>query len=1798
MSNAAKLELLLLAKDKLSPTLERLLKLLKKAEKDGNSSTSVIDKLTKKLERAPKTDGFHKISAEINKTAIAAGAAALAEEKLNKARKGTSADSKSKQDAADKTKLAGATEKAAVAEDKLSRARKKESASGTKIKQETADKTKLAGATEKAAAAEEKLNNTRKRGNSSSNTKQEVADKTKLTSANNDAASSEEKLNNARKRKPVSDGKIKQETADKTKLANATEKAAAAEEKLNNARRRGVRGSNSTNRRPASDSPEPSSRSLRRNKNNSFEDDLVTGGAGAGMLWTSKRGMGAAMSQQEAFTDVYNSFYRSSLSAKEMNGQMEKAEEISIRLGNKLKGNTSDFANMLSTMKQSGMEATMILDGAGEAAAYLAVANREDYSDVGKNYAQFGQLFGVKGKEDNLKIADMMSRAKGKGISSDDLITASKYFGGRTAKTMGLSGAKGAEETLRFMTFIKQNTALDASAVGTGSSAFFRAFTKDEGKKHPIIPEMEKKLGIKLDLFDDKGQFKGLENAVAKFAQMKGKLSDKESLQFGQDLAGDEGAAILSAMINAGATYQQANKDLDEMASMMTKAAKESENLSNKVEALGGSLENLGAAGFGPLVAPLSAVTDKTNEWVGKLTEAAKAQPVFAATTASVLTLGGALLTLKGGSGVLSGIANRIGVVSEAAAVGTSKVGGLRKNLTSLPTMLKIGLTVVVAAEAWEQIQKVRAVVDDWKKMNSGLNDVGAQQYKAQQQEDAVLKEQGKAPDYRERGQNVLSLLQQGNQEFTKALDPSKLGWTEWYSRGIGALMGKDTNFSLYQGKPAWSDVKNDDKYKNRVREVEKLPFNERALGGMFADITDRVRSEMAAVKNLQARVPMLENPNTMTAFRRDALPSLNLSDVKRQFVEQMLQQAFPASFAQSSQQLALGQSQLADQTGQLAQSFSNLQQPSNELGNGFSILNNNSNNTANAVGNLANATNNAAARINSVQITPPTFAPIRIPVFGQSAPPPSLFGNAPIGRAKGGSVEKGHEYRINEVGQEFFTPAQSGSIVSNDILRKSEQTLRLLQSVNLPANNIHSDSSSQSLTVNYEKNISVNKESKPSAANTVLFNSYNLPECANAQSDKYNEIGRKSLNQDVTNSFLAGKKPDNKGVGFNQATVSINQMAEAAHGTANRLNSLSINSPGLAQKRLPEPSVKTTNITNVFSKAESSGREISSISAFNSIKARTGTEYYEPDRLNALPINQPLFAQNKLPASKVNTVRVEVRDKSKSSNREDGFTSSSAVMMENAAQALSNRFNSFVINQPKIAFGRISEPKTNTLPKSKSDSQKSTFTEANYSGNSTPKMTAGLNSLTTNSPIVIQNKLPASKVSTTDRINVRDKAKSNSEENVFTPASSMMAVRNAAQILTNRFNSLVINQPKISPGRIPELNTNAPFVSNADSRKNSFTEANYFDNAISKLRADRLNSSPINPPMVAQGRLTDSSNIKITINADVPGRVKPSGEEISSIAAFNSIRALKGAEYHEPNRFDSFVINQPNLSRGNAPELNATLPRKSNLENNENSLTKATYFDNSVLRMIANRLDSAPINPQVAAQNELPALKLHTGRVDVRNKAKLSGEENVFNSASSMMAMENAAQILTNRFNSFVINQPEISSGRIPESNTSAILPRKIKPEDNESNFTKANYFDNSISKLRDSARFLTDRINKSPIRPSTVPFPVAVYEMPKLLTIGEANRQTEFEKTEKREESIVSANVLRNSNTTVSSAPNITYLTVDMKIDGSNDPKAVALEIKREMAVLAVELREETNSRRMARKVAYEAERDAERT
>lgn len=886
-----------------------------------------------------------------------------------------------------------------------------------------------------AAKSADKLDAARKKSAGAANgaanaSKKETAETKKLGSETEKAAKAEEKLDKARKKRKGSDGKTKEEIADKTKLANATEKAAKAEEKLNNAKRR------------------------KRTNQSSMIDDAVLAGAGTTGFWLSKEGMSAAMSKQEALSDLYTAFYRGNAPTAEFNSQMLQAEQIADRLGNKLPGTTADFLRLFETMKQRGIGAKIILEGAGDAAANLAVANKEDVLETGANIARFGQMFNLKTRDEYLGAADLMSRAKTTyGITSSELMEAVKDFSGRTGKGLGLDGGKGAEDSLRFLAFLRAKTGMEGLTVGNAASSFFNQYLQAKQKKKDPTEELKKLTGVDLKIFDDKGKFLGLENAVKEFSKLKGKLSDEKMVGFGNALAGEEGASVFQAMVNNGDQWGAFNQEMTNSISLMNKSAKNAETFSNKIEALTGSLQNLGAAGFTPMLKPLGDLTDKTNDWVGGLTEAAKANPNIARMATTIGLVASAFLAFKGGSGLLSkfggDVTSSFTTAWKSADTFKGKLGAL-KNFAANP--ITVSLQIMAAGMTIDHILKVFEEVRDRNKQLEENNKSLREQYEN-------LMGSGKLFNYSgETGQNrkeldtfadkVLETMKMGRSlEF--ALQPERAGLFEHFW----------TSQRPYAPQTGWGSTKIGDNF--------TTPFSPDIAADMWkkSDVTAGFRDPNVLAR-LLARI---ESGGGDMKLNDSAIKLLESAIEKVAGTEKTQQARQILSDERRNTQMPGGLfnfsqfwNPLQQNTKQTTQTFGQLQQPANNLtqglsglsgqvsplGNSFSGLNTNVSGSAASINQMTSAAQNFASRVNSLEMKPPTFGTINIPGVPSANPVANPFGFTNRFRAKGGGVSRNSPYFVGEKGMEMFVPNTSGSIVSNDILRSRSASNSTAQNI------------------------------------------------------------------------------------------------------------------------------------------------------------------------------------------------------------------------------------------------------------------------------------------------------------------------------------------------------------------------------------------------------------------------------------------------------------------------------------------------------------------------------------------------------------------------------------------------------------------------------------------------------------------------------------------------------------------------------------------------------------------------------
>src|SRR5260370_7678919 len=72
---------------------------------------------------------------------------------------------------------------------------------------------------------------------------------------------------------------------------------------------------------------------------------------------------------------------------------MARFQTLGIKLGNTLPGSTQDFVEMFTVLKQGGMQTERILGGAAQAVANLAVVTHQNPAELGKEFAQLGEMF-------------------------------------------------------------------------------------------------------------------------------------------------------------------------------------------------------------------------------------------------------------------------------------------------------------------------------------------------------------------------------------------------------------------------------------------------------------------------------------------------------------------------------------------------------------------------------------------------------------------------------------------------------------------------------------------------------------------------------------------------------------------------------------------------------------------------------------------------------------------------------------------------------------------------------------------------------------------------------------------------------------------------------------------------------------------------------------------------------------------------------------------------------------------------------------------------------------------------------------------------------------------------------------------------------------------------------------------------------------------------------------------------------------------------------------------------------------
>lgn len=390
----------------------------------------------------------------------------------------------------------------------------------------------------------------------------------------------------------------------------------------------------------------------------------------------------------KAFTELDDAMTSARIAFMDRSGGLpavfETIKKQTIDLGNLLPGTTADFVNLARAMKEQGMSPGMIAGTALESAAHLAVIMRMVPESAGEMVAKLSHSFQL-AESDFKSMADYSQRAKfGFGLTPDDLLLGAKYYGGRL-NALGLTGIANLRRVYAIQGYAAQR-GIDGSTFGTNFSMMLTRMalmSEKLNKNSKIMRHVNSELshaGIRLDFFDRKGEFAGVENMIDQLQKLKVFNQEK---RFGilKHLFEEEGGRIADLIVTMGPEgYKKALERMDNEASIDQRIKERLESFSAKVEALFGTITNLMAAIGEPIANELKPIIDELNaiiggpvmDWVKGHPEIVKVAGLVIGAAAGLAIIGAGLAALGFAAtmvgGAIAALGTPIGIVTAVAA--------------------------------------------------------------------------------------------------------------------------------------------------------------------------------------------------------------------------------------------------------------------------------------------------------------------------------------------------------------------------------------------------------------------------------------------------------------------------------------------------------------------------------------------------------------------------------------------------------------------------------------------------------------------------------------------------------------------------------------------------------------------------------------------------------------------------------------------------------------------------------------------------------------------------------------------------------------------------------------------------------------------------------------------------------------------------------------------------------------------------------------------------------------------------
>jgi TP901 family phage tail tape measure protein len=379
---------------------------------------------------------------------------------------------------------------------------------------------------------------------------------------------------------------------------------------------------------------------------------------GFGLIGAGQTGfnmIGKTMEDFEVLEDSYKSL-RSVIMQDGKNideGLLKRMGDLSEDLGTRLPGNTADFNAMFSTMVKMGVPAKNILEGTGEAAAYLAVALKLPYEEAGKMAAKLKEATGIADKE-MTQFMDVIARTSNLGVQADEM----QYAFARSAGTLKLMNIQGLDnsKTLSAVYAMLIKAGASGETVGTGMSAIFNAFANAD-KMEKLNAEAGK-FGITMEFMDKKtGQFKGIENMMIQFDKLKNLNTSQRAGIVQAFLGPGADANFMNTLISQGVNgFNKMTEAMAKQATLNDKVSEQLSSLKNKKEAMSGTIENMRAALGAHLAPALGKIYDLIGLVAGAIQKWTQNNPRLSQMIMLIISFTSAALMIAGVIKIIQGI--------------------------------------------------------------------------------------------------------------------------------------------------------------------------------------------------------------------------------------------------------------------------------------------------------------------------------------------------------------------------------------------------------------------------------------------------------------------------------------------------------------------------------------------------------------------------------------------------------------------------------------------------------------------------------------------------------------------------------------------------------------------------------------------------------------------------------------------------------------------------------------------------------------------------------------------------------------------------------------------------------------------------------------------------------------------------------------------------------------------------------------------------------------------------------------